>query len=470
MSEPSLEPEAFASPDEPTLMRPVQEGDRIASLDVLRGVAILGIFFVNMQLFAMPFMSMMGTDLPGKPTSEHMAWGFMKIFCEFKFISMFSLLFGAGLVMQMMRAERASRSFVPFFLRRLVVLALFGMVHFTFFWAGDILFVYACFGVILMFLRRVTARMFLILAAVFLSVALLLGLGFGALNAVGTMMQEQQATAIEPASDAPPGEEEATPAEGATDSETEPAELSEPPRESTGSAALDAMLAAQFQPFSEVWAEAETIAHKEGPFREALIFRLVTYGFAFIAAFFQYGWHVLAMFCIGAALMKLDFFRPEHITAQKKLMIAGWLIGLPLQIASAAINVIGGHELNFWMALAGPVHQIGAVALCLGYVGTICYIASRGWCRPVLFMFTRVGRMALSAYLLETLVASFIMYWWGLGMFGDFTRVEQTGLTVAIYAGIMLFCTVWLMMFRMGPFEWLWRSLSYARPQPILRQ
>ncbi|MHC4991247.1 MAG: hypothetical protein ACYTGC_09725, partial [Planctomycetota bacterium] len=107
----TLESQAGATP---TPLRPVGERERIYALDVLRGMAILGIFFVNMQFFAMPLMDAIAIGRPvAGPPSEEAAWAFVKIFCEYKFISMFSLLFGMGLVVQMTRAEAAGRSFVP---------------------------------------------------------------------------------------------------------------------------------------------------------------------------------------------------------------------------------------------------------------------------------------------------------------------------------------------------------------------
>jgi uncharacterized protein len=431
----------------PAPYAPVAERDRIRSLDVLRGFAILGIFFVNMQFFTLPFMRAINDDRLGSaPLGDLLAWGFVKTFCEYKFISMFSLLFGAGLVVQMIRAEAAGRHFLPLYLRRMAVLALFGMAHALLLWYGDILFIYACLGTVLVLFKRMAPRMLFTLAAVFLSVGASISLGCGALQVVAGVAPGQTTAAVAEDEPAPDAEEQT------------------PPN------AWQAMFRdAQGDPSRPEWQEAESRAYREGPLADAFAFRSISWAFGLVAAVFGYGWHVLAMFLTGAGLMKVDFFRPARIAWQRRMALVGIGVGLPLEAFHTVIHVLNEHQMNLVAIGAAALHEFASAALCLGYVGATCWLVNAGRAAGLGRLLANVGRMALSTYLLETIAATFVMYWWGLGRFDQVSRPQQLALVVGIYAGLIVFSTIWLRWFRIGPFEWLWRSATYLRPQPARR-
>ncbi len=116
-------------------LQPVQESERIEALDVLRGFALLGIFMVNIQFFSLPLMEGVGQlTLVGAPQGEVWGWAFIRTFCELKFVSLFSLLFGMGLVVQMTRAKTKGKAFGLYYLRRTIVLAIFGLSHALLLW------------------------------------------------------------------------------------------------------------------------------------------------------------------------------------------------------------------------------------------------------------------------------------------------------------------------------------------------
>jgi uncharacterized protein len=460
---------------------PVAEQERIHSLDVLRGVAILGIFCVNIQFFSLPMMDAVGHfTMESADTRERLAWSFIKVFCEFKFISMFSLLFGVGMVIQMMRAEAAGRGFAAVYLRRIGILALFGMCHAFLLWYGDILLVYAVLGTLLLAVRRLAPRTLLIAALTCVAIGSLLG---GTCASMQLLFGQLQPPAAEVAMDEPGGATEA--GDDATD---EPGDSGQAPDPATGELAADdagaaeepvatgplrgfeAMNKAQFDPSREVWIDAETAAYRDGPFGDAALFRAVSYGFAAISAIFGYGWRVVGMFMLGAALMKFDFFRPHRLDWQRRLAVWGLAVGIPLELAAVALQWSAGFELGVAWLVSTLMHDVGSFAMCVGYVGAITAAVSAGAAGWLSRGFSRVGRLALSTYLLETIIATAVMYWWGLGKFGTVARPWQLGFVVVVYAGLMVFSTVWLRCFRIGPFEWLWRSLTYLRPQPLLRR
>ena len=469
------EPAAYAAAVEP--LGPIREGERLITLDVLRGVAMLGILFVNIQLFSLPFAVGFGmVGMGDAPLADELSWAFVKIFFEYKFISLFSLLFGAGMVVQMTRAEAKGRPFVGLYLRRLAVLAAFGLVHALLLWYGDILFWYALIGIFLLLVRKVPGRTMLIVAAAFILVSAVLSFGCGSLQALTLQWQSPGQSQVETdaaeASEAVVAPSENVPEAEETDDTAPPdgSEQADAPKEDRLPGSLRTMIDAQFQPTNPKWITGELEAYKHGPFADAFIYRAASWSFALMGAVFSYGWRVAGMFLLGAALMKLGFFLPTQRRWQAILCVAGFAVGLPMELVGAGLIVANEHALNFTAVLAAVIHEVGSFALCLGYTGAVSLLASSrrlgGLCRP----FARVGRVALSVYLAETIAATAVMYWWGLGWFGDLSRPQLLAMVFAIYVPLMVLSVLWLRFFTIGPFEWLWRTLTYGRAQPMLRR
>src|SRR5262245_483675 len=215
-----------AAPD-PVAATPVGESERLVTLDVLRGFALLGVCVVNMQFFTMPFAAALHDEsLAQASWASQLSWGVMKVFFESKSISLFSLLFGMGLVLQMMRAEAAGRAFVPLYLRRSAVLFLIGAVHALFFWYGDILLIYSLIGLWLLLLRRWSPRSLLIAAAGCMVVGTLLFLLTVAGGILTESMNEDEPVADGAAAEgaAAPGEDAEADEEAATEEDADPDE------------------------------------------------------------------------------------------------------------------------------------------------------------------------------------------------------------------------------------------------------
>jgi uncharacterized protein len=430
----------------PPVVGPLPEPERIVTLDALRGFALLGVFMVNMLFFSMPFgVALGGEELAAGPASERLAWGFVQVIFTLKFISLFSLMFGMGLVVALQRSEAAGRPFVPLYLRRLGVLAVFGLVHGFFLWYGDILFTYAVLGLGLLLLRNLTPRALLLSGGALIAVSVLLGTAFFGLIVLGESLAGGPA-AVESGIQ-----------------ESSPEADSEPLR------GFEAMAAGDFDFLSPEWIEGELLAYREGPFGDAFAFRAVSFLFVLFAAAFQFAWRVLGFFFVGAALMKLAFFRSEWRPWHRRLAIWGLAVGIPLELLGAWITHLGGYGFNLHRLVANFLHETGSIATAFGYAGLVALVVSSGALGPLVRGIAALGRMALTNYLLQTVVATFLMYWWGLGWFGEATRVEQVGLVVVVYAAQVVFSVLWLRAFRFGPFEWLWRSLTYGRWQPMAR-
>lgn len=442
----------------PTSLRPVAPAERQLLLDVLRGVALLGIFMVNMPTFAMPFFEAFGSPaLVDGPARDRIAWWIVSLFFQFKFVTLFSLLFGAGFAMQLERAQARGRPFIWTYLRRLGVLCLIGLVHALLIWYGDILVAYSILGLLLLPFARVRGRVLVAAGIAIVVVSAILGGLFGALQAVMAEQPWPTEEAMVVEVDLEDGQEiefEADTAPG--DAASAPA----PPR------GLDALIAAQFNPLDPLWTEGETMAFRDGPFLDALIFRTTIWALAIVVGLFTWLWHPAGVFLIGAGLMRLGFFRPESAALRAR---CAWLTipGLALEAVVPWVTQRGGWSGDLASMVLASAHAPSAVLLSIGYVGLISIAVDAAGRRGALHVVARfignAGRMPLTVYLAESVLAGALMYWWGLGWFGSVDRLSQIGLVLAIWLALAAFANLWFRGFTYGPMEWVWRVGTYGR-------
>lgn len=424
---------------------PVAEQERLAVLDVLRGAALLGIFVVNMPFFAMPLMQCLADPaLQDGPLSERLAFSAVNLLFTYKFISLFSLLFGMGFALQWHKARSRGGAFAPIYLRRLAVLFLFGLAHGVGLWYGDILLVYAIAALPLMLCAALSVKTLVTLAGAALVISMTLAVGVNSaqlltLDAFAAEIEQDYARgqALVDQGDAPSG--------------------------------MEAITQAQFDPGHPVWLDAETRAYRDGPLADATAFRAVTFGYALLFAALGYGWRVLAMFLLGAAMMKTGFLGPDHRLWHRRLALVALPVGLLLEGVVVTVHWLAGHDITWAVVFMLPVHEAGSLLLMLGYVGAICLIVHGGALPRLSGAVAAAGRMALTVYISMTVLGTAVTYWWGLGWFGSLSRVTLLVLPVAIYAGLVLISVVWLRRFRFGPLEWLWRSATYLKLQPMSR-
>lgn len=472
------------SPEPTPILAPVSEHSRIEALDAVRGFALLGIFLVNIQSFAEPLAKLIDhKPSPGSTTLEAALFYAIKTIAEGKFYPLFSILFGMGLILQFNRASSARRSFAPLYLRRLLVLALFGLAHGLLLWYGDILFLYAVVGVPLLLMRKLRPKTMLIISVVLIAISSLTWTGFAAL---GTVAEQHIAAPARPESaDAAGAAPVQNPASESADNA--PPAVAKPPQspqntaESVSPPSADAskprtaldILAPGFEtgevydPTSDLRKEAEIVATRDGPYLHALIVRALNWSTFMMVSVIALGWQVAAMFLLGAALMKWNIFDDSRRPLRRTLAILGLGIGLPLAaFASLAPLLLGLPGVLIQALLVNPLAPIVA----LGYLAGVSLLADSGRARPLVRALANAGRMALTVYLLETIISCAIFQHWGLALFGQVPRTPRLFIVLAIYGSLVVFASLWLRVFVMGPFEWLWRTLTYLRPQPLLRR
>ena len=375
---------------------------RLISMDAMRGFAIFGIFMVNIQIMAMPFEWALNPHYSEGP--DVWAWAVTRTLFESNFVAIFSMLFGAGLILQMKSAEKKGVNFAPLYLRRLAALMVMGLLHGTLLFLGDILLLYSVVGLVLFLCRKLEAKTLLIVGAIPLLIAL-----------VGAFL-------------------------------------------------LDGMGDWQ-NPEDEI--QAQLRVQTEGTITELLTRRAVGFGFWMILSSLWFNWRVLSMLFLGAALMKLGFFEERRATWHKHAALLGLTLGLGIEALTtwAAWEELPGLTSRFLASL----HEVSSLCLALGYMGGIALLVHSNTLSWLTRGVSAVGRLSLSNYILQSVVANLLFTFIGLAWFGERTRWELMGIVCVTYTTQIVISLIWLRFFRMGPLEWIWRSLTYLRRQSLLR-
>lgn len=428
------------APAPPTPAAPSFGGRRFAAIDTARGIALLGILFVNAEFFSQPFQQVTDYAPPQEGTASTLAYYFTEIFCTGKFYVLFSLLFGVGLAMMFESARTRGRSATPILARRLLALACFGVAHIVLLWYGDILLMYAIIGCAMVFLIRCSTQTLLVCSGCFMGVAVLLSALWGTVMAFVPETDPAALTRAMP--------------DGATPLIQYFQVFGDP----KGASIEDPRLGA-----------IETQIMLEGPFLHALAIRATTYMLGLVFLIVAMAWPVIACFTFGAALVRMRFFQGECPRLERWFLGLGLGVGLPLQvvyafsIAHAEDSLLAGLGAMLGLTVGGPLLMLAYVTLIMRWVRSGWF----GWLARVL---ANAGRMALTVYLSTSLVMCFLMYHWGLRMFGSTTWGERIVIVLLVWGGLVLLANLWMRAFSMGPLEWLWRACTYWSLPPLRRR
>ena len=422
---------------------PVVGTERIDAIDKLRGIAVAGILVMNIYGFAMSMTAYQNPLAWGGTESYNLGtWFFTHIFFDQKFLPIFSMLFGAGLVMMASRAEAKGVKYGGIWYRRSFWLLLIGAVHGYLIWFGDILFHYALFGMLIYPLRNRKPRTLIIVACIVLPIAV----AFGTLG--GVYMQKLQTASVEIGELQAAGEE-----------------LTE--EQTTMLAEWEEMSAFLGPP--EVVVQKDNEAYRQG-YREIVSYRLPVTSMMQTNATLFLIWRVGGLMILGMALMKLGVLSGERGTGFYKRMMA-WCYGLGLPIVLISAYDLNAHQWDpmYVFRFGGWWNYFGSIVVSLGHISLFMILIRGGACRNLLDRFAALGRMALTNYLLHSVILTTVFYGYGFGLYGTVPRIWQMGFVVAVVAFQLWLSPIWLQRYRFGPVEWLWRSLTYWKLQPMRR-
>ena len=401
----------------PPAFAPIDAAQRIQALDVIRGFALLGIFLMNIEWFSRPLQEMGSGIDPAATGIDHAAAWAVHVLVAGKFWVLFSLLFGMGFAVMSSRGGHGAQ-FRSRYVRRCLVLLAFGLLHALLLWPGDILHAYAVTGLLLLAFGEVSNRARLLLGiGLYAGLASMIVVGGGLMSLV------------------PPGEMPGF--------ETMAVEM-----ESAAAAAR------------------EVYAH--GNYFQVVLQR----GRDFLTLGVQGALMMIPMalgvFMLGAWLVRSG--RMHDVASQRGWFARLALWTLPLGAVFVTLSMWVGESFDGMremgpMLLAQGLMMLGSLPLALGYLSLLVLGLGLPGISRVLGWLAPAGRMALTHYLLQSLVASSLFFGYGLGWWGQLGRGAQVLLALAIFALQVVASHWWLGRYRFGPMEWLWRWLTYgARP------
>ncbi|WP_210561950.1 DUF418 domain-containing protein [Psychrosphaera aestuarii] len=508
-------------PLQPQELAPVKTQERIVIMDLLRGFALIGILLMNIEWFNRPISELLSFDYSSTGADYASSW-LVLVFVQGKFYKLFALLFGMGFAVMLLRAEQVGRPFKAWFTRRMLVLYLIGLAHMAFLWGGDILHDYAVGGMMLLgvvllmrtkrFAKRnrpaVYAKIGFYMIFIPLTISVIAGAVYGTVKDQTEMkvgwQKEQQVILLadkliaeskengtfnltqaqydalknsdnseyDHAADDISSEvtEQDSNSEALTESDsvTDTQELIEP--ELTNEQLAQKRLeAAQKRDFRYA-KEAESLLNPS--YLEVTKYRW-DYAVSNLSNSIIFGLGViLPLFLVGYWLVasgKMSNIE-KHRTFFKVMCVGGLAFGIPVSIGAALIMnhpaTKGAIEIN---SVSNSLFYFGQFALCSGYLGAIALLSLKagfvrwfGWLSPI-------GKMALTNYIMHSVILSSIFYGYGFAQFGNIPRSEQMLMVVAIIVFQAIVSSLWLRVFNYGPLEWLWRCATYMKLQPMKR-
>jgi uncharacterized protein len=391
-------------------MAPVAPSRRIEAIDILRGIAILGIFLVNMGSYAGFRQS-----YEQMATVDQAATVLVRFTAQAKFYPLFSLLFGWGLIIQMERAERRGAAFVPLYLRRMLALLLIGLVHAILIWHGDILVTYALLGFPLLLFRKASDRVLIVAIILCFLVPIAIS----------------------------------TPGPGADF------------REAYNNATTELR--------EDMIAGKQQNVFVAGTYGESVVQRWHQLRFNYALSLYWIT-HVFGMMLLGILIGRHHVFLEFERYEPRWRRIFWW--SLALGIVLNAVWVFASVKPDavpagwYDMATRG-VRTIAGPMLTMAYLSGVLLLARRAAWRGQLTGLAAVGRMSLTNYLAQSVVFTLFFYGYGLGVYGEMGPLLTLLLCLAFFRLQIWFSQWWLARYRFGPVEWLWRSMTYGKLQPM---
>lgn len=418
---PSLEP-GLNAPEERPHALPVAPRERLSAVDTLRGVALLGILIMNIPFFALSSFGFFNPNISGGFEGiDRAAWLVSHLFFDQKMMAIFSMLFGAGMVLLTERTGARGASPAAIYYRRIAWLLVIGMLHAYGLWTGDILVSYALSGLIIYPLRRLSVPALITTGAIVAMIAVpiwvAMGLGMGWAREHEPDMFAQMTEGFVPT----------------------PEKLEKERLAMTGG----------YGAYAAHTAENSALMQ--------LIF-FPTWAL----------WRCTGLMLIGMGLMKAGVFSGARSTRFYGILATvGFTVGLAIVGTGAAQLIETKFEVVQMFTVNWHLNYVGSIGVALGWVGLTNLVLKFGVAQWLTARLAAVGRMALTNYLSQTIICTTLFCGWGFGLWEKLGRAELLGVVLMIWIAQLLVSPWWLSRFRFGPAEWVWRSLTYWERQPM---
>ena len=400
---------------------PVTQQERIASIDVLRGFAVLGILVMNIQSFSMIGAAYLNPtaygDLEG---ANYTVWLLSHVFADRKFMTIFSMLFGAGIALMATRREAAGGRPAGLHYRRTGVLLVIGLLHGYLLWYGDILHAYALCGFIVYLFRRRRAMTLLVIGLLSITFASAIAIFFGwsvqywPPEALQNTMQWWKPT--------------------------------------------EEIIAAEVAAYRGGW--VGQLPHRAST---AIFFQTALF-------LIESLWRAGGLMLVGMGLFKLGVLSAKRsVGAYVAMIVVGFTVGIPIILYGVHRNFALDWTFESCFHFGAQFNYWGSLYVAIGWVGVVMLVCKLGIAPLLTRTLAAVGQMAFTNYLLQTVICTTLFYGHGFGLFGKVDRLGQILTVFVIWVVLLLISPLWLARFRFGPAEWLWRSLTYGKAQPMRR-
>jgi uncharacterized protein len=400
-----------------TFHPPSGDGSRIQSLDVLRGVGVLGMLAVHIQLFAFPSLARWNPTAYGDLHGVN-AWVWLatSVLADGKFIAIFAMLLGASMVMPTRRAADGAPAWL-IHARRMTALLVIGLAHAYLLWYGDMLVPLALCGALVFAARGLSARALLILGGLSFAAASVLSFtltwSMAQSDPIGVIIWREQWT----------------------------------PRPE--------IIQLEIAQYRGGW--SEQMAHRVPTAWEIQTWSFVT----------RLVWQMSGLMLLGMALFKMAVLTAGRSPRfYRTLAAAGFGTGILCDALALRRSAATDWDLLDFSLVSQPLHYVASLATALGFTALVMLLCRHG---ASLAPIARVGRMALTNYLLQTVLCTTLFYGHGLGLFGRVDRAGLLAIVVGIWALQILTSFVWLRSFALGPVEWITRWFVFRR-RPRLRR
>lgn len=432
-----------------SLAAPVSQSERILLLDSLRGIAILGILLMNMPAFAMAPWAEYDPYVNNEiGTINYRIWYFVMLVMNGTQRALFSMLFGAGVILFIGRKETNLAGLAPadyFFRRQLWLIAISTFDVYILLWHGDILLDYACYGMLIFTFRKLAPKQLIITAAICLlfliarenrslyerRAVISEGEKIAAIDTTTTKLTELQKSKVE--------------------------EMTGFKKRSTTN--------------SKIERTKKTNEILQASYADVYKWRTDQYIDNITNYLYLEAWDVLVFMFLGMA-----FFKSGVLTGDSSVKMYLWMtligLGTGLALSYLRIETVLSYKFNNFDYSKGTYfsyYQIDRAFRAIGFLGLVMLLFKSGVFGWFFAMLRPTGQMALTNYLGQSIICGIIFNGYGFGMFGKMQRYEIYIVLLAVWAFQIIFSAVWMRYFLYGPFEWVWRSLTYWRRQPFLK-
>lgn len=445
---PAAAGETVVVPDS-DIPHPVNTIDRIQTVDMVRGFALLGILLMNIPIFGID-SSVYHTVLNGsQKTTDFLTMEVVYSFFDGTMRGLFSMLFGAGMILFTLNKKEipGGVTVAEYYYRRLLWLVAFGLFNaYVLLWTGDILFYYGLYGMLLYPFRKTSAKWLIII-----------GIGCSCIGVFKTMLEykdlrKTRATYLESVA-------------------AEKAKIKLTEKQEEAKAAWTEIENNQKPDTSRVNRNLSKMHSGYGTIFNYFIPRNAgseTWGT------YHAIWDMISMMFIGMGLFYLGFFSNRYSTSTYSMwLLVGYGLGIPIGYIFFRQGYVGSQNFgNYIDSYSVPhwiIYDLRRILLCIGHTSLLMLIYRSRIVPWLMKALANVGQMAFTNYLMQSIICTLFFFGYGFNQYNNYKFHQLYYVVAAVWIFQMIFSTIWLNYFRFGPFEWVWRSLTYWKKQPMKR-